>query len=100
MRSAAIEDVENGAFGGVFVLDPRAKEDFASVFGRSLLEEFYKITEKDQKINDGLRLFYRHVQQTLLTEYGKVLKNTEQLSSEEVDKKLEAIKLKKNNWEK
>ena len=47
-----------------------------------------------------MRAFYRHLQLGLLTEYGKVLKNTEGLSHEEREKKLETIKSKKNDWEK
>lgn len=100
MQLAAKEDTQNGVFGGTFVLDPRAKEGFASVFGRSLAEEFYKITDQNQKANDGLRLFYRSLQLTLLTNYGKVLKKIETLSHEEFEKELESIRFQKNDWEK
>ncbi len=64
------------------------------------MEEFYKITEQDDSSSEGLRLFYRYLQSTLLSNYGKVLKKIETLSHEDFEQNLESIKTLKDEWEK
>lgn len=62
------------------------------------MEEFNIINKQNKDANYGLRLFYRYLQSTLLTNYGKVLKKIGTLSHKDFEQQIEAIKSRKNEW--